>query len=198
MLDSIRQVAPHLRDEVKTGRFREKLGRHKKDIFANEVKMIHKALESEKEFSYLETILDLHVTLGAREGSTDPDSGLAGLTWDKFKKDFSKVDLYESKVRGGITWRDCPLDLFFKDLPGRLKTLWNERDKPSGEKVLRNGYKELIQIYKTIRNILGIYYQDHADPSLLQEFITLKPHDARAIEMLSGILNRTKRIQAFD
>lgn len=188
MLDSIRQVAPQIaikgsRDQVQTGRFREKLMRRKKDLFGNEINMMHKALESEKEFEYIRTIFDLHLTLGAREGSTDPNSGLVGLTWDRFKKNFSKVDLYESKVRGGIWWRDCPLDLFFKDLPGRLKDLWIERGKPTTEKVLRNGYKGLTQLYKTIRNILRAYYQDTADPSLLKEFITLRPHDADKIHV---------------
>jgi len=188
MLDAIRQVAPQIaikgsKDQVQTGRFREKISRRKKDLFGNEITMIREALKSEKEFEYIRTIFELHITLGAREGSTDPDSGLAGLTWERFKRNFSKVDLYESKVRGGIWWRDCPLDLFFKDLPGRLKALWIERGKPTTEKVLRNGYKELTQLYETIRNVLRVYYQDTTDPSLLKEFITLRPHDADKIHV---------------
>ena len=188
MLDAIRQVAPQIaikgsKDQVQTGRFREKLMRRKKDLFGNEIKMIRKALESEKEFEFFRLIFDLHITLGAREGSTDPTSGLVGLTWDRFTKSFSKVDLYESKVRGGIWWRDCPLDLFFKDLPGRLKVLWTERGKPTDEKVLKDGYKGLRQLYGTIRNVLKIYYQGQVDPSLLKEFITLRPHDADKIHV---------------
>jgi hypothetical protein len=187
MLDSIRQVAPQIaikgsKDQVQTGRFREKLRRRKKDLFGNEISMIREALKSEKDFEYIRTIFELHLTLGAREGSTDPDSGLVGLTWDRFKKNFSKVDLYESKVRGGIWWRDCPLDLLFKDLPRRLKILWTRRRKPTTEKVLRNGYKELLDIYKTIRNVLRVYYHNE-DPSLLKEFVTLKPHDADKIHV---------------
>jgi hypothetical protein len=188
MLDAIRQVAPQIaikgsKDQVQTGRFREKLSRRKKDLFGNEIDMILDALKSEKEFEYIRTIFELHITLGAREGSTDPDSGLSGLTWDRFKKNFSRVDLFESKVRGGIWWRDCPLDLFFKDLPRRLKDLWTERGRPTTEKLLRNGYKELIELYKTIRNILKVHYQNLEDPSLLKEFMTLRPHDADKIHV---------------
>jgi hypothetical protein len=188
MLDAIRQVAPQIaikgsKDQVQTGRFREKLGRRKKDLFGNEIEMVHEALDSEKEFEYFKLILDLHITLGAREGSRDRESGLAGLTWDRFKKSFSRVDLYESKVRGGIWWRDCPLDLFFKDLPGRLRKLWIERGKPTNERILRKEYKELRELYKTIRNILRAYYQDTAEPSLLKEFTTLRPHDADKIHV---------------
>jgi DNA-binding CsgD family transcriptional regulator len=188
MLDAIRQVAPQIaikgsKDQIQTGRFREKLSRRKKDLFGNELNMIHAALDREKQFRYHKTVFDLHVTLGAREGSADPNSGLAGLTWDRFKKSFSRVDLYESKVRGGIWWRDCPLDLFFQDLPGRLADLWTERGRPTTDKVLRGGYKELTQLYKTIQTILRIHYQDTPDPSLLQQFTTLKPHDADKIHV---------------
>ena len=171
MLDSIRQVAPQIaikgsKDQVQTGRFREKIRRRKKDLFGNEIDMIREALKSEKDFEYIRTIFELHLTLGAREGSTDPDSGLVGLTWDRFKKNFSKVDLYESKVRGGIWWRDCPLDLLFKSLPRRLKLLWTRRGKPTNEKVLRDGYKELLDIYNTIRSVLRVYYQDEGSFAL--------------------------------
>jgi hypothetical protein len=184
-LDAIRQVAPQIairgsRDQVQTGRFREKLSRRKKDIFGKEVHIIHRGLER---FHYLKTIFDLHITLGAREGAQDPRSGLAGLTWDKFKDRFTKVDLYESKIRGGITWRDCPLDLFFKDLPRRLEKLWISRGKPPSDRVLLNGYRELGQIYKAIRAILSVQYQGKVDPSLLKEFSTLRPHDADKIHV---------------
>jgi hypothetical protein len=183
MLDAIRQVAPQIKNEsigVKTGRFREKLMRRKKDIFGNEVNMIREALANFKE---IKTKYDLHITLGAREGSTDPRSGLAGLTWEKFKKGFSIVDLYESKVRGGIHWRDCPLDLFFKDLPGRLRDLWISRGRPTNGKLFENGYKDITAMYKEIRRILRERYEGKIDPSLLKEFITLRPHDADKIHV---------------
>lgn len=70
-----------------------------------------------------ETVLKLHISLGAREGSKDSKSGMVGLSWDRFKRDFSVLDLYESKVRGGIWWRGCPLHLFFKELLAELRAL---------------------------------------------------------------------------
>lgn len=184
-LDAIRQVAPQIaikgsKDQVQTGRFREKLMRRKKDIFGNEINLIHQALENYPE---LKTKFDLHITSGAREGAKDPKSGLTGLTWDKFKNGFTRLDLYESKVRGGINWRDCPLDLFFKDLPERLKALWIKRGKPTSERVFLNGYKEVSETYKQIRRILGEYYEGKIDPSLLKEFITLRAHDADKIHV---------------
>jgi hypothetical protein len=183
MLDSIRQVAPQIaikgsNDQVKTGRFREKISRRKKDIFANEVNMIREALPQE-----LKTLFDLHITLGAREGATDPTSGLTGITWDRFKNGFTRVDDYECKVRGGIWWRDCPVDIFFKDLPDRLRQLWISRGRPTSDKVFLNGYKYITQTYKEIRRLLRIAYEGKVDPSLLKEFITLRPHDADKIHV---------------
>lgn len=185
VLDAIRQIAPQIairgnKDAVQTGRFREKLGRRKKDIFGNEVNMIRDALRYEPEVL---DKFDLHITLGAREGSSDPRSGLSGLTWESFKEDFHRLDLYESKVRGGILWRDCPLDLFFKDLPDRLKSLWIRRGRPQNAKVFTEGYKEVIATYKHIRELLNKKYAGKIDPSLLKEFITLRPHDADKIHV---------------
>jgi hypothetical protein len=184
-LDAIRQVAPQIaikgsRDQVQTGRFREKLSRRKKDLFGAEINLIHKALEPYPE---LKTKFDLHITTGAREGQRDSTSGLTGLTWEKFKNGFTRLDLYESKVRGGINWRDCPLDLFFMDLPERLKALWTARGKPTSDKVFLNGYKEVLNTYTQIREILKTAYEGKVDPSLLKEFITLRPHDADKIHV---------------
>ena len=186
-LDGIRQVAPQIADPnsqnyVKTARYREKLRLRKKDLFGPEVKMIIKALRDRGLTSH-ETIFKLHITTGAREGSTDSRSGITGLSWDRFKRDFTIVDLYESKVRGGIWWRSCPLTLFFKNLPNELETLWNSRGKPTTHKVIRNGYHELLQIYKEIRIALKRYYKDETDPSLFKELTTLRPHDADKIHV---------------
>lgn len=184
-LDCIRQIAPQIANKstgVKTGRFREKIGRRKKDLFGNEIEMIREALKDPQNLE-LKTKFDLHVTLGAREGCRDPNSGLAGITWDKLKDGFTRCDLFESKVRGGINWRDCPLDLFFKDLPERLREMWESRGKPTSDKIFLKGYKEVGDTYKQIREILREYYEGHVDPSLLKEFITLRPHDADKIHV---------------
>jgi hypothetical protein len=86
-------------------------------------------------------------------------------------------------VRGGINWRDCPVDIFFKELPQDLKTIWKERGRPTDAKLLLGGYKELGQIYREIREALGQEYEGKVDPSLLKEFITLRPHDADKIHV---------------
>jgi len=186
MLDAIRQVAPQIRDPqsehyIGTGRYREKIRRRKKDIFSNEVNLIREALTS-KNMEYHETIFETHITLGAREGQ-DGKAGICGVTWDKFKHNFTKLDLYETKVRGGILWRDCPLDLFFTDLPEKLRKLWESRGKPINEKLIPEGYKELLQIYKEIREALKEYYQGKLEPSLFKELTTLRPHDADKIHV---------------
>ena len=181
VLDGIRQVAPHLKDQVKTGRYREKLRRRKKNIFAEESKMIIETLRASN-LCHHETVFKLHVTLGAREGARNPDAGLTGISWDRFKDNFTKVDLWESKVRGGIWSRNCPVELFFKDLPQRLKELWILRGKPTTEKLIGD-YKKLSKIYKEIRQTLAKHYQGKLEPSLFKELTTLKPHDADKIHV---------------
>jgi hypothetical protein len=186
-LDAVRQVAPQIASKtgahtIRTGRFREKIPRRKKDIFGNEMKMILDALERRK-MKFQRTIFQLHISEGMREGSKDSDSGMSGVHWTSFKQDFSKMDIFERKVRGGINWRDCPVDIFFKELPQDLKTIWKERGKPTDAKLLLGGYKELGQIYREIREALGQEYEGKIDPSLLKEFITLRPHDADKIHV---------------
>jgi len=181
VLDGIRQVAPHLKDQVKTGRYREKLRRRKKNIFAKETKMIIETLRGYNLHDH-ETVFKLHVTLGAREGARNTDAGLIGISWDRFKDNFIRVDLWESKVRGGIWSRNCPVELFFKDLPQRLKELWVLRGKPTTEKLIRD-YKKLRQVYKDIRQALAKHYKGKLEPSLFKELTTLKPHDADKIHV---------------
>jgi len=185
-LDCIRRIAPQIADRnsqdyLRTSKYREKLALRKKDLFGPEVQMIIKALRHYG-LAFQELIFKLHVTSAAREGK-DGKSGITGLTWERFKRDFTAVDLYESKVRGGIWWRDCPLALFFTELPKALKDLWISRNRPVGEKLLRNGYPELIRIYREIRECLGKYYQAGTDPSLFKELTTLRPHDADKIHV---------------
>lgn len=185
-LDCIRRVAPQIADRnsqnyLKTAKYREKLNLRKKDFFGPEVQMIVKALRHYG-LTFQEMVFKLHLTTGAREGK-DGKSGITGLTWERFKRDFTVVDLYESKIRGGIWWRDCPLTLFFTELPKALRDLWISKNRPSAEKLLRNGYSELIQVYKDIRRALSEYYKDEADPSLFNELVTLRPHDADKIHV---------------
>jgi len=184
VLDCIRLIAPKVGDKnfgLKTGRFREKIKRRKKDIFGKENQLIRVAIG--KRDQELLTKYDLHITIGAREGQQDPESGIVGISWDRFKEGFTKVDDFESKVRGGIFWRDCPVDQFYRDLPERLRALWTERGRPSNAKVFLNGYKEVLETYSRIRKILQEEYEGKIDPSLLKEFTSLRPHDADKIHV---------------
>lgn len=181
-LDAIRQVAPQIKDQVKTGRFREKIQRRKKEIFGPEYQMIRTALKM-AEMDYELLVMDLHVTTGAREGTKDTKAGICGISWTKFKKNFTRLDLWESKVRGGFWSRDCPVDLFFLDLPERLRDLWIERGKPQDAKVIEGGYKGLLDVYGTIRNVVAEEYRHKIEPSLFKELTDLKPHDADKIHV---------------
>jgi len=185
-LDCIRQIAPQIASKtsvnaIKTGRFREKLMRRKKDIFGQDIKMIKDALEEYND--EVATKWMFHLTLGSREGGSDSTSGLTGISFDRFHRDFTLVDLYESKVRGGIWWRDCPVDLFFPHLPEKIKKLWIKRGRPTEEKLFLGGYKEITDMYKNIRKLLSEKFKGKIEPSLLKEFENLKPHDADKIHV---------------
>ena len=182
MLDSIRKVAPQIRDDtssqyVGVGMFRAKLQQRKKDLFGAEVKMIVDALRKHK-LKFEATAFKLHIQTGAREGAKDTSAGMTGLRWSYFKNDFHTVDDYETKVHGGIYWRNCPLDIFFPELPDELRALWIQRGRPADEKLIQGGYKELKQVYRTIRAVLTEEYQGKVDPSLAKEFSTIRCHDA--------------------
>ena len=185
-VNGVRQVAPQFRDQqspdyLSVSLYREKIKKRKKPLFAKEVMQVHEAIEAHLT-PYHRLVFDLHVTVGAREGARNPQSGMSGLSWERFKRNFSKVDDWESKVRSrGIWWRNCPVNLFFKDLPKRLRALWTERGKPNTGKVIKRGYKELLQIYKDIRKACQQYWQGKLEPSLLNEMTSLSPHDADKI-----------------
>ncbi len=181
-LDAVRQVAPQIKEEVRTGRYREKLRRRKKDIFAKEFKMIIEALQANN-MAWEETVLKLHVTLGAREGKSNPKSGICGVSWDRLHKRFAECDVWESKVRGGLWSRKCPVGLFFPDLPKELRRLWIERGRPTTEKVVPGGYSELIRIYKKIRVACLSVWKGKTEPDVLTEMTTLLPHDADRIHV---------------
>jgi len=184
----IRRIAPQLAqkgslNELKVGRFSIHLKQRKKDIFAKELNLIREALIGKK-MSYHLVIFLLHVATGAREGcyqTADKRSGLCGFTWDRFKDHFTKVDLFESKVKGGIWSRDCPLGLLFKDLPSMLEALWKERGKPIDTKVIPDGYGELLHIYRDINAAVAEYFEGKLEPGLYKELTTLQPHSADKI-----------------
>lgn len=184
-LDAIRVIAPQIRDDtsteyIATGRFREQINIRKKPLFAAEMKILRDCLKEKKMYYHL-LINDFHVTGAFREGSTDTESGITGISWGRFHKNYTLVDDYEKKS-GKVFWRDCPVDLFFKDLPRRLRKLYNERGKPKpSDKIILGGYKELLKIYQEIRETLKEHLKGKVDPDVYQEFITLNPHDADKI-----------------
>jgi len=187
VFDGIRAVAPQFRDKLSpnymsVSRFRAKLKIRKRAIFGKEYGMIHEALKAQN-MDYELMFIDLHVTVAFREGARDSKSGMTGLRFNNFKKGFRLVDDFESKGKTGheMTWRNCPIDIFFADLPARIRKFWESRGKPTDERLLEYGYKELLEIYKRIRKALLNYWQGKADPDVLSEFSQLKPHDADKI-----------------
>jgi len=182
LVKAVRALAPQLKSTMKLGKYHDKIKLHKSHIFGKEVNMIHEALTN-LGLTYHQDIFDLHITIGAREGKYGSEAGICGITWERFKKDFTRVDDFESKVRGGIWWRDCPVDLFFEDLPERLNKLWIKRGKPSNKPIILHGYPELLKIYKEIRTALHEYYKGKIDPSLLKELTSIKPHSADKIHV---------------
>lgn len=56
-----------------------------------------------------------------------------------------------------------------------------ERGKPTTEKLIIGGYKELTAIYKGIREALVKHYDGKIDLAILKQFATLRPHDADRI-----------------
>ena len=185
-VSAVRCVAPQFSEKTNknylaTGFYREKIQRRRKPLFAQDILKVHEAIEA-RLTPYHKDTFDLHITLGAREGAKNTEAGICGISWDRFKDGFSRVDLFESKVRArGIWWRDCPVGLFFHDLPARLKQRWIEEGKPTTAKVIKGGYMELLRLYKEIRKACKEYWQGKVDPNLLKEMGTLRPHDADKI-----------------
>lgn len=185
--DAIRTIAPQFTDKhnsnyMQVTRFRVKLKKRKRAIFGTELVMIHEALKHyEMDFELM--ILDFHITGAFREGTRDSVSGITGLEFSYFKKGFTLVDDYEGKGKTGFEmwWRNCPVDLFFPDLPSRLRKYWEDRGKPTDEKFLEEGYPQLLAIYKRIRTAIVEYWKGKTDPDVLSEFAQLKPHDADKI-----------------
>jgi len=183
--DAIRQVAPQFKDPkspdyFSTNNLRVAIPRRKKDIFFKEFMQLLTPLKKHG-LKFHAMILKLHVALGCREGSKDEKSGLCGITWDRFKEKFTLVDIYETKVKKGIWWRNCPTDLIFPELPSELNETWKARGKPITGKLILNHYQELLRIYKEIRECLKEFYTGKLEPSLFNELTNLKPHDADKI-----------------
>jgi len=119
-------------------------------------------------------ILKVHVSLKCREGSKgDKDSSLFGLKWENvnWQDDFYgdkaiTIDVYESKTRGGIWWRHCRLDLFFKELPQEFKAYWESLGKPKEGYIWQyNGkrftYDDYRRLFKKLNKRTGYKFRPH-------------------------------------
>lgn len=130
---AIRQIAPHLISQGLTTDWTK--SSRSCELFLEDVKEILNILYSNG-MDREAFIFKLHVSLGCRERS------FVNLKIDNFKGEV--VDVYESKVKGGITWRNIRYTWLFDDLKDEINKYVNEKGK-----FVKN-YDELRQIYKRI------------------------------------------------
>ncbi len=143
---SIRAIAPHFQtgiDEVETTPYKiTEVKRY--ELFTEE---ILRALNDERLTFYERTMLKAHLTFGCREGSRitegEARGGILGIRWDKMSIENKNVDIYESKVKKGIWWKYCPIDLFWDSLIDDILKL--------------KEYHERLE-YKYVRNSEGHKY----------------------------------------
>lgn len=102
-----------------------------------------------------ECLVRSHVTWGCREGGKKSKGGLLNTDWSKVNWERKTIDIYESKVRGGIWWLDCPMDLFGETAYNMLKAYWERLGKPKEGKIFSISYEALRKIYKRISTYFG-------------------------------------------
>ncbi|MEM2260731.1 MAG: hypothetical protein QXY65_06660 [Candidatus Methanomethylicaceae archaeon] len=154
---AIRQIAPHLISQGLTTDWTKRS--RTCDLFLEDVREIIKIL-CENGMEREAFIFKLHLSLGCREES------FSKLKISDFREDY--VDIYESKVKGGITWRNIKYTWLFDELKDDVKKYVNEDGK-----FVRN-YEELRLIYKRISSILT---------SKIGEKGKILPHFARKIHV---------------
>ena len=96
-----------------------------------------------------ETLVRNHVTWGCREGGRGK-GGLLNTDWSKINWNRKTIDIFESKVRGGVWWLDCPMDLFDDKAFEMLRARWERLGKPKEGKIFSISYDMLRLIYKRI------------------------------------------------
>ncbi|MEM2185286.1 MAG: hypothetical protein QXS74_09705 [Nitrososphaeria archaeon] len=154
---AIRQVAPHLVSQGLTTDWTK--SSRSCELFLEDLKQILDILYS-KGMDREAFILKLHISLGSREQS------FTKLKVDDFQNEV--VNVFESKVKGGILWRNINYTWLFDELKDEIK----KYALPDG-KIVKN-YDELRRIYKRIRDAII---------PILGEKGRITPHYARKIHV---------------
>jgi hypothetical protein len=126
-----------------------------------------KKIEASELFTSEEILLlKLHITVGCREGHKER-SGLSGLRWSKINWKTNRIDVYESKVKGGLIWQGCSLELFWPDLPEQLKNAKRKNDSDFIVDSLMgfNSLNQVVEWYSSMNErltkVLGRHYRMH-------------------------------------
>jgi hypothetical protein len=116
-----------------------------------------------------EALVRNHVEWGCREGYEGykrwrrgevPETeigGIFGVRWESIDWENAKIDIYETKTQGGITWIDCPMRLFGDTAYNKLKEYWEQQGKPQTGRIFPLKPTELREIYVRIREHFKAY-----------------------------------------
>jgi len=166
---AIRQIAPHLAQQGFTTDWTKSV--RTCNLFLSDVKEILRVL-SENGLHREMLVFKLHITIGSRESS------FVSLSWSNIDFEKKTIDVYESKVKGGINWRNIQLNWLFGDeFVNELKEYYRK----NGSQWLVKNKNDLQNIYKKIKEIClnDPYFKDN--PAKQKEIQNLKPHYARKI-----------------
>lgn len=140
--------------------------------------ILQKILDDDR-FGYVEKLyLKLHITTGAREGySAKEDSSMWGLKWSYINWRDKTMKIYESKTR---SWWKVKLDIFFRDLPEELYSIWLKNRRPEG-RIWETFGLSTVNRFKNFLNKLMRKIEQYYGNELQERFGTrrLVPHDLR-------------------
>lgn len=195
------------RNILKKGGRAEELGYYPTDEYKKFMKardillpanLYDKAIKGLSEFEKL--IVDLHITLGCREGYelnvyTKRHGGLYGLRWENFKENFRFVDVFETKTKGGKWWKNCPVDLFFPDLPERIMKYHVQEGRPQTGPFIAHKFpkvedfrKFLVKIWNKMSfNLSGLSAEEWRKKRLEIKALKSKYAKTRDFELLQKI-----------
>jgi integrase len=113
-----------------------------------------KVLEETDELVF-RAMLWVHVTTGCRVGTKEADygrgrGGVLGLSWDNVNWGERTIDVYETKTKGGLTWVDCPLDLFGDECHSALHEYWENAGRPEKGQIFPIKYRSYSGFFKDV------------------------------------------------